>query len=170
MDIQQKRNHLIKEISKIESFDILTELEKSLGRILFQERMNSQGESITTESGNEFMTNEEAIKLLEDQNEITLRGQETKENSYRNKLIEAVNYLSDCEGEIFTKMLNVAMSGEFKEIDEVFEEGDIYEFDIEQFRNSKDLNVEKLVALHDHINETIESIINLNAIDLEDID
>lgn len=170
MNIEKKQNDLIKKILNIDNVYLLDELDQAFNKVLFQERMNSQGESITTESGNEFMTNEEAIKLLEDQNEITLRGQETKGNSYRNKLIEAINYLSDCEGEIFTKMLNVAMSGEFKEIDEVFEEGDIYEFDIEQFRNSKDINVEKLVALHDHMNETIESIANLNAIDLEDID
>ena len=57
------------------------------------------------------------------------------------------------------------MLGEYKEIDATFEEGDIYEFDIEQFRNSKDINVENLVLLYDKISETKESIKNLNSID-----
>lgn len=148
MDIRIMQLKLIKAILEITSSDILEELYKSFGEILLQDKMESQSE---------------AIRLLEAEDEIP--EEIVEEDEYRKKLIDAVQNLSDCKNEIFTSLINVAMLGEFKDIHEAFEVGDIYEFEIEQFKDSKDINVEKMVLLYEFMSETMESIMNINAIE-----
>lgn len=164
MDTRIKQIKLIKSILEITNSDVLDELDKSLGKILFQDRMDSQGEAKITISGRTSMSNEEAIRLLEIEDENNSEIVQ-EEDEYRNKLVDAVKNLSDCRGEIFTSLINVAMLGEFKDIHETFEVGDTFEFEIEQFRDSKDINVEKMVQLYEFMSETMESIMNLNSIE-----
>ena len=55
---------------------------------------------------------------------------ENSPKNYKANLIEAINTLVECDTMIFEAGLNLLMKGELKEIDTVFEEGDIYNFNI----------------------------------------
>lgn len=90
--------------------------------------------------------------------------------TYREILIDNVKEMIEMQKEIFTQLLNLAMFGELKEINEVFETGDIYEFEIAQFENLSDTNVQKMVHLFKQFEQTIDSLINLNDISAEELD
>ena len=85
-------------------------------------------------------------------------------SAYRKTLIETCKTLSSINTEILTNAINIAMIGELKDINSTFDEGDIYSFDIEQLKDSKDINVNKLVALYMDIEELTSSLMNINNI------
>lgn len=91
-------------------------------------------------------------------------------NDYRKFLLEAITGLKESQELIFSNAINLAMSSEMKEYDELFELGDKYEFDIKQFEDSKDANVQLLVTLVKAINSACDSIININAITDEELE
>ncbi len=91
-------------------------------------------------------------------------------NDYRKFLLEAIKGLKESQELIFSNAINVAMSSEMKEYDELFELGDKYVFDIKQFEDSKDANVQHLVTLVKSLNSTCDSIININAITDEELE
>lgn len=82
--------------------------------------------------------------------------------NYKNAIQEACTKIVDARQEIFSSMISVAMSGEYKELDEAFEEGDIFNFELEHFSDSKDVNVQKLYELIQKLEETYVSLLNLN--------
>jgi hypothetical protein len=88
----------------------------------------------------------------------------TKPKTYRDNLIVAVNNLIEFENNLFNDLLNVAMSNEYKEIDDTFEIGDEFNFSLEHFENSNDQNVIKLVNLIKEIRQSVETIMNINNI------
>lgn len=88
---------------------------------------------------------------------------------YRNHVIEALQMLASVRNIIFTQIVNIASVGELKEILSVFEEGDSYVFDMDQFENSSDANIIKLMELCKKIENTFESIQNINAVKDEEI-
>ena len=65
---------------------------------------------------------------------------------------------------IFSEGLNLLMNNELKEVNEIFEEGDVYEFDINHLNNSKDLNVQLIVGTLREIRNSIDSLQNINLI------
>lgn len=83
---------------------------------------------------------------------------------YRDFLIDALRTLTNCERELFTNALNILMSGELKNVDEVFEIGDSYTFEFNHLDATNDTNVKRLVDVIELLRTTIESIKNLNAI------
>ena len=87
-----------------------------------------------------------------------------KPKTYRDNLIVAVNNLIEFENNLFTDIINVAMSNEYKEIDEVFDVNDVYNFNIDHFENSTDQNVKNLVNLINEIRQSVETIMNINNI------
>ncbi|TVR78556.1 MAG: hypothetical protein EA412_08980 [Chitinophagaceae bacterium] len=89
------------------------------------------------------------------------------ESTYREMLYETVNNLSKLREDIFETTLNLAMSNELKEINDVFEEGDVYHFELEHLKGGSDVNVIKLLDIIEHIDSTTESLININALDTE---
>ena len=91
-------------------------------------------------------------------------------NDYRKFLLEAINGLLESQELLFSNAINLAMSSEMKEYDELFELGDKYEFDIKQFEDSKDANVQLLVTLVKSLNSARDSIININAITYEELE
>ena len=91
-------------------------------------------------------------------------------NDYRKFLIEAVNGLIEAQGLIFTNAINLAMSNEMKEYDELFEIGDDYVFDIKLFEESKDANLQHLISLVKSIDSVCDSIININVITDEELE
>jgi len=70
---------------------------------------------------------------------------------------------------LFTQIVNIASDGELKEILDVFEEGDYYDFEMDQFENSSDVNIIKLMQLCKNIEMAFDSIQNVNAVGDEEI-
>lgn len=83
---------------------------------------------------------------------------------YRKRLVNTYKSLIAIHQELFNGITNVAMAGELKEIDSAFDVGDVFEFDIEYFKNSKDINLRKLVEFYEQLNDLMNSLANINAI------
>lgn len=90
--------------------------------------------------------------------------------SFREFIIQTINTLVECDNQIFTEGLNLLMNNELKEIDEVFEEGDVFEFSINHLENSTDTNVQLILKAIKEIRQTINSLQNLNLIKDEEIE
>ena len=89
---------------------------------------------------------------------------------YRERLIETYKYLLDVHSETMNHIVNLAMAGELKEIDESFEAGDIFQFDIDHFKDTNDTNLNMLIDFHENLNDMMVSIGNINALKEEELD
>ncbi|WP_149915650.1 hypothetical protein [Sphingobacterium cavernae] len=89
--------------------------------------------------------------------------------AYRNRVIESLQLLGEIRNQLFTQIVNIASDGELKEILDVFEEGDYYDFEMDQFENSSDVNIIKLMQLCKNIEMAFDSIQNVNAVGDEEI-
>ena len=85
-------------------------------------------------------------------------------SAYRANLINTYKYLETIETEILTHTINMAMTGDLQDINETFEDGEIYSFNVEQLKGSNDVNVKKLINLYMQIEELISSLKNVNNI------
>ena len=92
------------------------------------------------------------------------------EYNYRVAVLEAVNSLKQMKDTLNQRMLNIAMSGEFKEVDDLFEVGDIIQTDEEMFRNCEDTNIRVLLALRKDVSVVIDKLININNIGDDELD
>ena len=92
------------------------------------------------------------------------------DKEYRDTLIEAVDYLIEVRENVFTNALNLAMVSEFKEINDVFEEGDEFNFNLKHLDKSSDFNVQKIVDLIENIETTVFSLININVIKNDELE
>ena len=90
-------------------------------------------------------------------------------NLYRKRLIETINILIDSEGQLFNVSVHLLMSGELKEVDEVFEVGDVYEFNLNYFKTSDDINVKQMAVLIEQLRGTVEFLMNVNNIKENDL-
>lgn len=89
--------------------------------------------------------------------------------AYRNRVIESLQLLGEIRNQLFTQIVNIASDGELKEVLDVFEEGDYYDFEMDQFENSSDVNIVKLMQLCKDIETAFDSIQNVNAVGDEEI-
>lgn len=89
---------------------------------------------------------------------------------YREKIILTYRHLQEVHEELLTRIINVAMTGEYAEVNQLFESGDQFRFDKEMFRDTKDQNVKKLLAFHDELEELMNSLANINAIKEEELE
>lgn len=69
---------------------------------------------------------------------------------------------------MFDRALNLAMNGELSEINEVFEKGETYAFTLDHLDGSSDTNLKLLVELIKKVQETAESLANLNVLNIEE--
>lgn len=90
--------------------------------------------------------------------------------AYREKLLMTYNRLVEMHEELLTRIINVGMTGELEEINQVFEKDDTFEFNKEMFRESNDQNLNLLLGLHDNLEDTMNSFANLNNITQEELD
>lgn len=88
--------------------------------------------------------------------------------NYKLAITEACTKIVDTRNELFSSLISVAMSGEYKELDEAFEEGDVFNFELAHFSFSKDVNVQKLYELIQKMEETYVSLLNLNGMSEEE--
>ncbi len=89
---------------------------------------------------------------------------------YRDKLLMAYKYLLKVHEELLTRTINVAMTGEMADINKTFIAGDTYDFDIEQFTGTRDINLNKLIGFYDELVNLMNSLSNLNGITEEELD
>jgi hypothetical protein len=89
---------------------------------------------------------------------------EDQQDIYRKRLIEAYKSLVNFHSDIFSASLNLAMAGELKEIDEAFDAGDTYNFDIEHLKGTNDTNLNKFLEFYEQLENLMNSIANINAI------
>ena len=89
--------------------------------------------------------------------------------AYRNRVIESLQLLGEIRNQLFTQIVNIASDGELKDVLDVFEEGDYYTFEMDQFENSSDVNIVKLMQLCKDIEVAFDSIQNVNAVGDEEI-
>jgi len=88
---------------------------------------------------------------------------------YRNTVIESLQLLESVRDQVFTQIVNIAANGEMKDLLDVFEEGDYYTFDIDQFESSNDVNIKQLLLLCKNIEGIYECIHNVNAVRSEEL-
>ena len=86
------------------------------------------------------------------------------EQNYRFALIESINQLIKSRNEFELRIVNLAMSGEFAEIDALFEVGDVIPADIDYFEHCKDINIQSLLKLYHQTNDLIHTLVNVNNI------
>ncbi|MEG9329067.1 hypothetical protein V6B16_14065 [Salinimicrobium catena] len=88
---------------------------------------------------------------------------------YRDKLILTYRALLETHEELMERIINLGMLGEFAEVNKVFQEGDTFKFDLSMFRDSKDQNLQLLFDLFDRLEETMNSLANINGITEEEL-
>ena len=89
---------------------------------------------------------------------------------YRDKLILTYRALLETHEELMERIINVGMTGDYAEVNSVFEEGDEFQFDLEMFRESEDINLKKLIAFYDELENLMNSLANINAITEEELE
>lgn len=89
--------------------------------------------------------------------------------SNREQIIDSIKNLIEIREIIFEQIVNIAMSSAYKDLDTVFEVGDQYNFSIKQFEDLKDVNVQKFVKYFKRTDELIASLLNINAIQEEEL-
>lgn len=88
---------------------------------------------------------------------------------YRTSVIESLQLLENVRNQVLTQVVNIASNGELKDVLDVFEEGDYYTFDMDQFEDSNDININKLMNLCKNIEIVYNSIQNVNAVRSEEL-
>jgi len=82
----------------------------------------------------------------------------------------AIEQLVKIRHQLFEEALNYAMNNELKSINEAFDDGDKYQFELKHLDNSEDINLQLLVDLTKKVEATVDSIANLNKIDMDEFD
>ena len=62
------------------------------------------------------------------------------------------------------------MAGAFAEVNSVFEAGDEFQFDLEMFRETTDINLLKLINFFDELENLMNSLANINGITEEELE
>lgn len=90
--------------------------------------------------------------------------------AYREKLIMTYKEMINFYEELLTRIINVGMTGEWAEVNKVFQKDDIFQFDKEMFRGTIDQNLNLLLELHERLEDTMNSFANINNITQEELD
>ncbi|MVN20396.1 hypothetical protein [Mucilaginibacter arboris] len=88
---------------------------------------------------------------------------------YRALLVETINKLEDFNSSTYNSILNLSMQGELKDIDDLFENGEVVNFKLADFRNLSDQNVQHLIEIMDFISEKYQILKNINTISDDDL-
>jgi len=90
--------------------------------------------------------------------------------NYRETLKDALKNLSEVNLMIYNSLIPIAMTGELKEWNESVPVGEIHNFPFDLFKSCEDANVQLLVKLIETVEETYQTIKNVNAIKTEEED
>ncbi len=88
--------------------------------------------------------------------------------NYRVNLKEALKNLIKVNESIYGSCIDISVQGDLKEWNNSVPIGEVHQFEFELFKNSDDTNIQLLVKLIETVDETFESIKNINNIKLEE--
>jgi len=88
----------------------------------------------------------------------------------KEQVIEALATLDDVRTKLFDSVINVGMHGVYADINEVFEPGDSYVFELAHFDNTSDPSLQTLVNLIKHIDYSAKKILKVNNLGMEEVD
>ncbi len=88
--------------------------------------------------------------------------------NYRENLTEALRNLIKVNGSIYYSCIDIIMQGELVEWNKSVPIGEVHQFDFELFKNSDDTNIQLLVKLMETVDETFETIKNINSLKLDE--
>ena len=89
-------------------------------------------------------------------------------DNYRENLKEALKNLIKVNESIYGSIIDVSMQGDLKQFNDSVPIGEVHQLDFELFKNSNDTNVQLLINLMETVDETFESIKNINSINLDE--
>ena len=89
---------------------------------------------------------------------------------YREKIILSYRQLREVHEELLTRIINIGMAGDFAEVNAIFEAGDEFQFDLEMFRDTEDLNLQKLIAFFDELETLMNSLATINGLTEAELD
>lgn len=87
-----------------------------------------------------------------------------QKDNYKSCLKSALENLIKVNESIFNSLNNISMQGDLKEWNITVPIGETHQFDFELFKNSDDTNIQMFVKLIENVDETFESIKNINSI------
>lgn len=88
---------------------------------------------------------------------------------YRQRLRETVSFLYYAEDTVFDWVVNLAFSGIYSNIAEVYEENELVAMDPAYFEDTDDANVEILMNLWKRIGLTREKIMDLSGMEEDEV-
>lgn len=86
---------------------------------------------------------------------------------YRNSLEDAVRSLHQAEMELFTAMVNVGFKGTYEDISRLHEVGEVLNLELAMFEDTGDANLEALVQVVKQVARTKQSLIRMNALEIQ---
>ncbi len=92
----------------------------------------------------------------------------SKQQTYKEAVITALECLDEAEGHVMSAVLNIAFAGEYKELGRLYEIGEILEIEPAMFEDTGDANIDLILKLVYEINSVKESIRNLNGLGQSD--
>ena len=87
---------------------------------------------------------------------------------YKESLKETLKTLKEVNESLFQSLIHVTTQGELKEWNNEVPIGEVHQFDWNLFKNSDDTNIQLLVKLMENVEETYQSIQNVNALKMEE--
>ena len=89
-------------------------------------------------------------------------------DNYKDNLKSALKNLITVNESIFNSLIDISMQGDLKEWNNTVPIGETHQFDFNLFKNSDDTNIQMLVKLIETVDETFESIKNINSITFDE--
>ena len=89
---------------------------------------------------------------------------------YKQSLTDAAAKLIHIRGLLFDATFQVAITNELKDWSDTVEVGEVHTFSKELLESCSDTNVQLLASLLTNVENTCESLLNLNNLELEDDD
>lgn len=88
-------------------------------------------------------------------------------NPYKEQLIDAVNKIVEIRETLFDAIVPLALEGELKEWNDTIENGEYFTFTKDMFEGANDINIKLLMELLNNVDNTFESLVNLNNLKIE---
>lgn len=87
-------------------------------------------------------------------------------DNYKENLKEALLNLISVNESIFNSLIDISMQGDLKNWNDSVPIGETHQFSFELFKNSNDINIQLLTKIIEKVDETFESIKNINSIQI----
>jgi hypothetical protein len=88
-------------------------------------------------------------------------------DNYKENLKEALLNLIRVNESIFNSLIDISMQGDLKDWNDSVPVGETHQFSFELFKNSDDINIQLLIKIIEKVDETFESIKNINSIQID---